>query len=217
MISRTEPDALRPPLQRKVAVLWALAAGAALLGAGAQTWVQATGLDGLADTSVATSGNDAAAVVPAMALVGMAGGAALSIARRFARTVIAALLVLAGLAGGVSAVQVATDPARAAQAAVGEATGTTAAAAQYVVTVWPWIAVVVSLALAACGLAVLVFGRRWGGASRRYDFTVAAPTAHPGSTTTVPASDTSPVDAQRAEQLDEIDTWDRLSRGDDPT
>lgn len=213
MIRRSAPGSTRPPLPRKVAVLWALAAGAALLGAGAQTWVQAAGLDGLADTTVATSGNDAAAVVPAMALVGMAGGAALSIARRFARTVIAALLVLAGLAGAVSAVHVAADPARAAQSVVGEATGTTAAAAQYLVTVWPWIAVAVSLALAASGLAVLVLGRHWAGTSRRYDSAVPADAA-----SNTQARDTDAATArERAEDLDEIDAWDQLSRGHDPT
>ena len=96
---------------------------------------------------------------------------------------------------------------------VGEATGTTAAAAQYLVTVWPWIAVAVSLALAASGLAVLVLGRHWAGTSRRYDSAVPADAA-----SNTQAGDTDAATArERAEDLDEIDAWDQLSRGHDPT
>lgn len=221
-MSRTaNRGAARPVLSRKAAVLWAVAAGAALLGAGAQPWVHASGLDGLPGTTVSTTGNDAAAVVPAMALVGMAGGAALSIARRVARTVIAALLVLAGLAGAVSAVQAAADPSGATRSAVGEATGTTAPAAQHLVTAWPWVALAVSVALALCGAAVLVVGRRWRDTNRRYDSAAApAGSGRPGDEARAPgeAVPSPRPQAGRAEEgLDEIDAWDRLSRGDDPT
>lgn len=206
--------ARRGAVTRRTAVLWAVAAGAALLGAGAQTWVQASGLDGLSETSVDATGNDAAAVVPAMALVGMAGGAALSIARRVARTVIAALLVLAGLAGAVASVQVAANPAEAAQSVVGSATGTTALASEYVVTVWPWIALAVSVALALCGVAVLVFGRQWALTSRRYD---TGSSADPSSASRHQDGPARTQQSRPDEDLDEIDAWDQLSRGNDPT
>lgn len=192
-------------LKRRTAVLWAIAAGVIILGTGAQAWIESTGVSGLATTSVTTTGNEAAAVVPAMGLVGLAAGIALSMARRIGRWVAGVLLILAGLTAGLSAVYAVLDPAAAAQTQVSATSGTTADAASYVLTVWPCLTLVGGVLLLLCGLAVLVFGRGWS-VSRRHESPAAAGTA----------SSTAPgPDAQ--EGLDEIDAWDELSRGQDPT
>ncbi|MDI3330962.1 MAG: Trp biosynthesis-associated membrane protein [Micrococcus sp.] len=201
-------------LRRRTAVLWAIAAGTVVLGAGAQTWIQATGLTGLPGTVVTTSGNQAAAVVPAMALVGMASGIALSMARRVGRVVTAGLLLLAGVVTGWASVHAALSPADAARAQVSAATGTTADAGAYAVTAWPWVTLAAGVLLAACGIAVLVAGRGWRD-SRRYDTRATAS----GAST---AANAAPGPAAGgagagAGPVDEIDAWDDLSRGEDPT
>jgi uncharacterized membrane protein (TIGR02234 family) len=202
-------------LKRRTAVLWAIAAGAIILGTGAQTWIESTQISGLPGDSVTTTGNQAAAVVPAMALVGMAAGIALSMARRIGRWITALLLLLAGAATAWSSVQAALDPAAAAHPQVSEASGTTADAGSYAVTVWPWLTLVGGILLFLCGLAVLLFGRRWT-TSRRYEAAPAAGTATgtTGATGTASAAESTPADG---EDLDEIDAWDELSRGQDPT
>lgn len=199
--------------KRRTAVLWAIGTGAVILGAGAQTWIQSTGLAGVPGATVTTSGNQAAAVVPAMALVGMASGIALSMARRLGRVVTSVLLVLAGVVTGWSSVDATLRPADAARAQVSAATGTTADAGAYAVTAWPWVTLAAGVLLAACGIAVLVAGRGWRD-NRRYD-TRATGT---GTTTTAATAGTGTVAGPgTGGPVDEIDAWDELSRGEDPT
>lgn len=206
-------------VRRRTAVLWAVAAGALVLGAGAQTWVRSTGLSGLPGTEVTTTGNQAAAVVPAMALVGMASGVALSMARRVGRLVTSVLLVLAGAVTGWAAVQAALAPADAARSQVSAATGTTAEAASYAVTAWPWVALAAGVLLAACGAVVLVSGRGWR-ENRRYDQRAAGATAGitAGATARTSGADASGATGDAGSgPVDEIDAWDELTRGEDPT
>jgi uncharacterized membrane protein (TIGR02234 family) len=222
-------------LKRRTAVLWAIAAGAIILGTGAQTWVEATEISGLPGTVVTATGNQSAAVVPAMALVGMAAGIALSMARRIGRWVTSILIVLAGTATAWASVQAALDPASAAHAQVSQTSGTTADAGAYAVTVWPWLTLAAGVLLALCGIAVLLFGRGWT-ANRRYDTatTGAAATGASSATSPSPRESAAPdrsVDPATTDQpdrtadepedepghLDEIDAWDDLSRGKDPT
>ena len=63
---------------------------------------------------------------------------------------------------------------------------------------WPAVAAVVGAVLALVGLGVLVTSGRWPGPSRKYE---AVRFEH--------ADDGAPLDA--------VDSWDELSRGDDPT
>jgi uncharacterized membrane protein (TIGR02234 family) len=203
-------------LRRRTAVLWAIAAGAVVLGAGAQTWIQATGLSGLPGTVVTTSGNQAAAVVPAMALVGMASGIALSMARRVGRVVTSVLLVLSGVATGWASVHAALAPADAARAQVSAATGTTADAGAYAVTAWPWVTLGAGVLLAACGIAVLVVGRGWRD-NRRYDTRAAASGASATAASTAGPDAGAGAGSGAPGPVDEIDAWDELTRGEDPT
>lgn len=202
-------------LKRRTAVLWAIAAGAIILGTGAQTWIVSTGVSGLATTSVTTTGNQAAAVVPAMGLVGMAAGVALSMARRIGRWITAVLLILAGVVAGMSSVFAALDPAGAAQAQVSQASGTTADAGSYAVTVWPWLTLLGGVLLLLCGLGVAVLGRGWT-TSRRHESPVTAGAAGAAGGSTA-VSTSAAGTAEDGAELDEIDAWDELSRGQDPT
>ncbi|HEY4614274.1 MAG TPA: Trp biosynthesis-associated membrane protein, partial [Citricoccus sp.] len=94
---------------------------------------------------------------------------------------------------------------------VSAATGTTAEAASYAVTAWPWVTLAAGVLLAACGVVVLVAGRGWR-ENRRYDRRAAAGAAGTGASGAVGAPET-----PGSGPVDEIDAWDELTRGEDPT
>ncbi len=174
----------------------------AVFGTTTQTWMtvnldpqqlgQATGQGGLQ-----VQGSKAATTVTALALVALAGGLAASIAGRIARWIITAIIVLAAAGIIAAAATVLADPLAAAQGSIAAATGVTGSSADVSVTAFPVLAVVAGILLALCGLLVIPAGRYWK-TRTRYD------AAAQGS-----AAQSGPVD--------EIDSWDRLSRGDDPT
>ena len=153
---------------------------------------QATGQGGLQ-----VQGSKAATTVTALALVALAGGLAASIAGKIARWIITAIIVLAAAGIITAAATVLADPLAAAQGSIAAATGVTGSSADVSVTAFPVLAVVAGFLLALCGLLVIPAGRYWK-TRTKYD------TAAQGS-----AAQSGPVD--------EIDSWDRLSRGDDPT
>jgi len=198
-----------PRWARKSTLVLAIAALAlAVFGTTTQTWLtvhldpaqlgQAVGSqDGLQ-----VQGSKAATTVTALALVALAGGLAASIAGRIARWIITVLILLAA-AGIVSAAAIViADPLAAAQGSIAAATGITGSDVQVDVTVFPALAVVAGTLLGLSALLIIPAGRYWKSRTK-YD------TAAPG-----PAAGGSAAPAGPA---DEIDSWDRLSRGDDPT
>jgi uncharacterized membrane protein (TIGR02234 family) len=172
----------------------------AVFGTTTQTWINVN-LDpnqaGAAQDALKVQGSKAATTVTALALVALAGGLAAAIAGRIARWIITAIIVLASAGIVAAAATVAANPLAAAQGSIAEATGVTGSQAQVAVTAMPVLAVVAGCLLALAALAIIPAGRYWK-ARTKYD----APAA--GS----PAA---------AGPVDEIDSWDRLSRGDDPT
>lgn len=175
-------------MTRQSAVLAALVVGLATAAVAAGTWVTGTAPGGLGQEALAVSGTTAAPAVVAGGLVTAAAGLALSLGGRGVRVVTAAVLAGAGLLVGWSAVAVLRDPVPAAQGAAREAVGT--AVAEDVATTWlPWLAV--GLAAATLALAVVALGR-WQQTSRRHEGPARGP-------------------------VDPFDTWDALSRGEDPT
>jgi uncharacterized membrane protein (TIGR02234 family) len=174
-------------LPRRTVVVAALLSGALVLLAAGQTWVHATGLSSGAVPEVTSDGSDASGVTTAMAVVVLAAGLALTVARSVGRWIVGVLMVLAGVVLAVTAVQAALDPAAAAAPAVSAATGTTEAAAHYAVTAWPWVAAAGGLLAALVGVAALVAGRHWRH-SRRFESPAAAPSEGERGTTTAPAS-----------------------------
>lgn len=190
--------------RRSTLVLLIAVLAMAVFGATTQTWLtvhldpQQLGQPGAAQDGLQVQGSKAATTVTALALVALAGGLAASIAGRIARWIITAIIVLAAAGIITAAVTVLADPLSAAQGSIAAATGVAGSTAEVSVTAFPVLAVVAGLLLALSGLLVIPAGRHWK-TRTKYD------TAGPGG----PAAQAGPVD--------EIDSWDRLSRGDDPT
>lgn len=233
----------RRPGRRAVA-LSALLSGVLILVATSQPWVTATGLGPTSvSSSVDVAGSDAAQTVTAMGLVALAGGAAVSIARRLGRLIIAVLLLAAAAVTLVMVGSVVADPAGAAQTQLGDVTGTTEAAAEYALRPAIWLAAAGAALL--LGPAALLLGSRGWPETRRYETAAESPSAESeaadpagasaegsaeGSTAgsaagpeeaapsgaPQPSGDADGEDAEDAED-DPFDLWDGLSRGDDPT
>ena len=201
-------------MRRRTVVLAALAAGALVLLTAGRTWVTATGLSGGIASEATTSGGAAAPVATAMALVVMAGALALTTARRLGAVIVGVLMARAGVVIASTSVTAALDPATTAAAAVADATGTTALAQDYAVTAWPWVAAAGGVLAALCGVAAAVAGRGWR-SSRRYEKTPAA--SEPGSAAAGEQPARSAREAAQRRRVDQMDAWDELSRGNDPT
>lgn len=209
----TGPDLAPQRAAKKPAPAWARKSSVVLLiallalavfGTTTQTWMTVTldpnqaGQAGAGQGPLDVQGSKAATAVTALALVALAGGLAAAIAGRVARWIITGIIVLASAGIVAAAGTVLSDPLAASQGSIGAATGVTGGPAQVAVSAFPVLAVVAGCLLALAGLLILPASRHW--ASRtKYD---ARPVA--GS-------------AAAAGPVDEIDSWDRLSRGDDPT
>lgn len=189
-------------LSRSMTVLILLLGGVLALIGATQVWVTATGFDAAHIDSVQLSGQESSPVITAMALVTIAAGAALSIARNIGRWIIGVVAIFAAVTMGWATISVLTNPFDAVALKIAETTGTTGlsdATAQLDVSVLPWLTIFGSVVTIIGGLIALVVGGRWPvGKTKKYD-----------------VGEQSKVDPNG--QLDEIDTWDELSRGEDPT
>ncbi len=202
-----------PRWARKSTLVLVIAAlSMAVFGTTTQTWLtvhldpaqlgQAVSSQG----GLPVQGSKAATTVTALALVALAGGLAASIAGRTARWIITAIILL-GAAGIVSAAAIVlADPLAAAQGSIAAATGISGSSVQVDVTVFPALAVVAGALLGLSALLIVPAGRFWKSRTK-YD------TAGAGSVRGGAAAPAGSPD----EPADEIDSWDRLSRGDDPT
>lgn len=229
---------------RRAAALGALLSGALILVATSQPWITAAGLGPTSvSSSVDVAGSDAAQTVTAMGLVALAGGAAVSIARRLGRLIIAVLLLAAAAVTLVMVGAVVADPAGAAQTQLGDVTGTTEAAAEYALRPAIWLAAAGAALL--LGPAALLLGSRGWPESRRYETAAESPSAeheteheaadeaadstvHPAGGAAggrAPAAESGGdqgrvgdgVEDVEEDDDDPFDLWDGLSRGDDPT
>ena len=193
--------ATKTPLwQRKsVLILLAVLAALAVFGTTTQTWIHVAISQGeVAQSDLNIPGSKAAVAVSALALVALAGALATSIAGKVARIITAGIIVLsaAGIVGVV--VGILADPVAAAMSEVGAATGIEGQGSNATTTIFPVLAVAAAVLLGLAALLLLWFGRSWN-VRTKYD---AAKQGTRG------ASD---------EPMDEIDRWDQLSRGEDPT
>ncbi|BCW44646.1 Trp biosynthesis-associated membrane protein [Arthrobacter sp. StoSoilB5] len=169
----------------------------AVFGTTTQTWIEVR-LDPTAASisDLHVQGSKAATAVTALALVALAGGLAASIAGRIARWIIAAILVLSAAGIILAAATVLVDPLGAAQGSIAAATGISGGQANVATTVFPVLAVVAGALLAVCAVVLPLAGRHW---KTRTKYDAAA------------------VRERRSGPVDEIDSWDSLSRGEDPT
>lgn len=187
---------------RSNAVLATLAAGLLGVFSSTQTWVQVTLADGTA--GLAVTGADAVPVLAPLSLAVLALGAALSIVGHVVRIVLGALMLLIAVALVTLSAPVLTGPPASAYAAVvTEATGIggdqalAGLVAATTVTGWPVIAILAGVLLAAAGGFVVATSHRWPRGGRKYQ--------------------SAALRAPQEGPLDAIDSWDELSRGDDPT
>lgn len=185
-------------------ILASLLLAALVLLAWTQTWLTVHLIAGAPTASVPVDGNVAAPALAALALAGLALTAALSIAGLLFRIVLGVLDALLGACIAFSAILVLTAPVAASEPAVTAATGVAGSEsiAEVVsatsLTVWPVFTLVTGILLVLVGLGVALTARRWPSSSRKYS-----------------AVRLEPVD--RDEMPDAVDSWDELSRGDDPT
>lgn len=211
-------DARPERWQRKGTTVLAALAGALLaFGTTTQTWLTVQ----LPTAAVRTPdlrivGSDAAASVTALALAALAAALAAAVAGRVGRLVSCLAMLLAGL--GISAVSLAViaDPAAAAAGPVGAATGVLGKPADTALTPFPGIAAAAGLIVALCSVWLYLAGRSWT-RTRRFE-QQSSPNAAPSK----PAAETSTENSTQAstesqDRIDEIDGWDQLSRGQDPT
>ncbi|WP_420180810.1 Trp biosynthesis-associated membrane protein [Paenarthrobacter sp. TA1.8] len=170
----------------------------AVFGATTQTWIEVR-LDpaGASNSDLHVQGSKAATAVTALAVVALAGGLAASIAGKIARWIIAVLITLSAAGIVLAAVTVILDPLGAAQGSIAAATGVSGGQADAAVTAFPVVAIVAGCLLAVCAIVLPLAGRHW---TSRTKYDAAARVKKSGS-----------------EPVDEIDSWDSLSRGEDPT
>ncbi|GLJ60075.1 hypothetical protein GCM10017576_02040 [Microbacterium barkeri] len=187
---------------RMIAVLAALSGAALALIGSTQTWLTAS----VAGATLPVAGSEAVSVLQPLSLAALALSLVLAIVGPVVRYVLAALAVAVG--GGIawlSAALVAAPRATAASAVVTEHTGIAGESAiedlvqGMALTPWPAVTIVAGALIALAGLWTLGTAHAWRRAGRRYE-------KRSGRTA---AADDAPLDA--------IDSWDDLSRGDDPT
>jgi uncharacterized membrane protein (TIGR02234 family) len=177
-----------------IALALCLLGASVVLVAAGRSWVTAAGaVDLAAGLGVRLTGRTVAAAVPALGLVALGGTVAMVAARGRLRVLVGALLTLVGGWTSWLALRIIADPDAAARSADGVGA---VAAGSADVTGWAWAAAVGGLLVAAAGLLAAVRGPGWPAMSARYD---------------------RPTLAQRAGVPPEVQIWEALDRGDDPT
>jgi len=186
--------------RKSTLIMLAVLAALAIFGTTTQTWLHVSLNQGQVQQSdLFIPGNKAAVSVSALALVALAGALALTIAGRISRIVTGVIVLLAALGIAAVVLGVLADPSTAAMGEVGKATGVIGVASNASTTWFPVAAVVAAAILAVAAALILWAGRRWS-VRTKYD-AVTSP----------------PAKGAVGGPIDEIDSWDRLSRGDDPT
>ena len=187
---------------RVLSVVVILLGSALVLISSTQTWAT-TDVQG---TLIEAQGAEALSLLQPLALAALALSLALALAGRIVRMVLAAIAVILGASlVWLTAGAVFGDPVAAVESAVTEHTGIAGAegvssvVADVALTAWPSIALAFGALVAIGGLLATATGLAWRRGGHRYD--------KAGATTHAAAS--GPLDA--------VDSWDDLSRGDDPT
>ena len=222
-------------------LLLVVGSGLALLAA-TQPWFVIRLTDTANHSSTITvAGSVAAPALTALALAGLALTAALAIAGPVFRIVLGVLGVLLGVSVLISAITAVSDAVRASASAITTATGIAGdASIRHLVhsvetQFWPWLAMVAGALIILAAAAAVVFARLWPGSSRKYQTRFAGEDGRPADEVlseaagtrraddvppTADADDTPDGASDGPAALDRdtaIDSWDELTRGDDPT
>lgn len=189
------------------AVLATLVCAIGLFAASAATWIHATVETTLQPLTVDVAGSDAAPAVTALGLVAGAAAVASTLAGRVLRTIVGAVVSLAGVGAIFAVLSVTADPENASRGAVGTQTGAVGTGGEYAVTAFPWLALVAAAALILCGIWLMLVARNAGQkAGRRYDRDALAGNKAASADENVTST-----------HSDDIDAWDAFTRGEDPT
>ena len=187
---------------RSLAVLGALLGAAAALIGSTQTWLTAT----VADAALPVSGAEAIPVLQPLTLAALALSLVLTLVGRVLRYILGVVAVAAGGAIAVVSARLAAEPtASAASSVVTEHTGIAGADAVselvtgLALTPWPVVTVAAGVLVALAGIWTLVTAHAWRRSGRKYE------------------NDGGAAARAADEPLDAVDSWDGLSRGDDPT
>lgn len=226
-------------------LLLLVGSGLALLAA-TQTWFTITLTDTAEhSTTISVAGSVAAPALTALSLAGLALTAALAIAGPVFRIVLALLGLLLGVSVLISAISAVSDAVGASSSAITTATGVAGDSSirrlvhSSAVELWPWVALVAGVLIILASAAVIVFSRLWPGPSRKYQTRFAGEDGRPADELFAAdeddheeptddaearaAAEAPPADAPDSATptaLDRdtaIDSWDDLTRGDDPT
>lgn len=198
--TKPAPAWTRKPFLVMIIALTALA----VVGTTTQTWITVhldpaqLGQAVNTQDGLPVQGSKAATAVTALAIVALAGGLAASIAGRIARWIITGIIVAASAGILAAALTVLADPLAASQGVIAAATGVAGSNVQVSVTAFPALAVVAGTMLGLSALLIIPASRYWKARTR---FDAAAAGTNP----------------EASGPADEIDSWDRLSKGDDPT
>lgn len=200
---RSGPGAVPAWRRRSSVVLATVLLALTTFGITTQTWLTVRFPQEAVQTpDLSIPGSDAATAVSAFALVALAAALAVSISGPVARWIIAAVVLAAGAGVAWNSFRVLTDPDSAAVPAIGEAIGVSSGSGASVTgSPLPWLAAAAGVLLMLAAVWIILAGRGWA-RSRRYESGHAAATS-PGAPATT--------------HSDGIDSWDALSKGEDPT
>lgn len=206
-----------PHRARMIAVVALLMAAAIALIGSTQTWLEVTLREG-SHPVLAVDGASALPLSVPLSLAALALALALAIVGRVLRYVFGVLAVAIGGSLVVGAVQIVVDlPVTAYAAAVTEATGLSgtepirALVATVTATAWPVVTAVAAVLIALGGAFTLATAHGWSGAGRRFR------TDGDGDGAGAPGTAAAARGGAASRPHDAIDSWDDLSRGDDPT
>ncbi|GAA4370858.1 Trp biosynthesis-associated membrane protein [Paeniglutamicibacter cryotolerans] len=201
--AETQPAPRKALLGKRNVILASVIGAVLTLATSTRTWITVfPETSSVKIPNIVVAGSDAATAVAALAVVALAGSVAAAIAGKVARWIIAVVILGAGIGIAGSALVAALNPVGAAASKVGDATGLKTITADYSVTLWPWVAVVAGVWLVASAVLLAVAGRGWA-SSKKYARAEAASGAEAATGDEV--------------EMDQINGWDSLSRGEDPT
>ncbi|MFF3064019.1 Trp biosynthesis-associated membrane protein [Oerskovia sp. NPDC057915] len=226
-------------LARRTSILLLLVLGGGALAAAAPTWLRTSGATPLdPDVLVQVTGTTAAPGVGAGALVVVASALALGLVGRIGRWLVLLVSAASGVVVAASAAAILRDPTQAARTAVADATGVTDMTSDIVLTPWPYVACAVGVLVVLVALWTAVSSPSWGRVSARHEIVraeaspssgtaragvpgsgAAGPSGRTGASSTASADATASdvTEGEEGEEPDEQETWDSLTRGEDPT
>jgi hypothetical protein len=177
------------------------------MSAWTQAWFVFSISEGVAASDVAVAGTECRPLVSALALGALAAIAAVLLAGPVARIAIFSATVLIGASGLVAVTSAIADPAVAALSSLSTVMGVIdiSAVAQVVtgtsITPWPWVAALGFALLALSSILGIISTRHWNRPTDRFnrpEMDMKSPRVH-------------------TTEIADGDSWDSLSRGEDPT